>query len=43
MLTSLLRAEAAVPREVGSRARSVIKRPYEEVGKVLKVSSKLGL
>lgn len=43
VFTSLWRAEAALPREVGSRARSVVKRPNEEVGKALKTSWKLGL
>ena len=43
VLTLLWRAEAAVPRHAGSKASSWVKRPNEESGQSLKVSSKLGL
>lgn len=43
VLTSLWRPEAALPRDVGSRARSVVNRQNDGVEKCLKNSSKLGL
>jgi hypothetical protein len=43
LLTGFLRALDALPRNAGSKARRVHKRPKEDGGRSLKVSTRLGL